>query len=336
MCLEVVNQSVNESDSAVASLQSRLRVGVAGLGVIGEGAALDILRRDEDYEFAGALVRSAAKDRGAGFDKENLYDDIDTFLEAKPDIVIDALPCGDAGRSLINTALTRGVSVVSANKQAVAGSLAEFHDLAKAQGAAFRYSASVGGGAPMVETVRRAALAGSVKSIDAILNGTVNFILSAMKDGEAFEAAVKQAQQAGFAEPDPTADLSGEDAKAKSSILCFEAFGRELAPNAIALEALTPALAQKILREGGVWKQLATITKDAQDTLQATVSFRRVDDDPLFCGTLGEGNALRVTNTDGAVLECKGKGAGQRPTVDSLLTDLGEIRRFHSIADDFR
>ena len=307
---------------------SKLRVGAAGLGVIGEGAALRLHEDAHDYELCAALVRDPAKMRASALETINAHASIDAFLAERPEAVIDALPDGAAGRALARAALSRGVSIVSANKQAVAGALSELHDLARENGAVLSYAAAVGGGAPMVETVRRARAAGRIQSMAAILNGTVNYILDAVKDGAAFDDAVRRAQDAGFAEPDPTADLSGEDARAKIAILAYEAFGEDVDLAAIELQGLDAALAGRFIEDGGVWKQIARISH-GEEGFSAHVSFECVDNAPFFRATPGESNALHVVNADGRVFTCKGKGAGRRPTVESLLADLGEIRRAH-------
>ena len=304
----------------------RLALAVAGLGVIGEGAALRAARDENDYDLRAALVRDAAKARAADFASISIYDTVDALLAERPDVIIDALPDGPAGAALIRAALSKGISIVSANKQAVAGALAELHDLAAENGAHLAYAASVGGGAPMVETVRRARAAGEIVEMTAILNGTVNFILDLMKNGAGFDEAVRRAQEAGFAEPDPTADLSGEDARAKIAILAYEAFGVDMDLDAIELEALTAERAARFLKEGGVWKQLARIDRRG-GALTAKVRFERVDDIPFLAATPGESNALAAATAGGDTFFCRGKGAGRRPTVESLFADLGEIAR---------
>lgn len=307
-----------------------LKVAVAGLGVIGEGAALRAAADENDYDLCAALVRDASKPRAGALSSVRIHTGIDALLAERPGAIIDALPGGPAGAELIRAALSQGVSVVSANKQAVAGALGELHDLAAANGAHLAYAASVGGGAPMVETVRRARGAGDITGMTAILNGTVNFILDLMKNGAGFDEAVKRAQDAGFAEPDPTADLSGEDARAKIAILAYEAFGIDMDLDAIDLEALTAERAARFLEEGGVWKQLARIVQK-DGVLTARVGFERVDDDPFLAATPGESNALRVEIADGGTFSCRGKGAGRRPTVESLFADLGEIARARQV-----
>jgi homoserine dehydrogenase len=303
-----------------------LRVAVAGLGQIGEGAALRIAADAHDYRLCAALVRNAAKRRLDAFSSAIIADKVETLLASKPGAIVEALPDGAAGRALIKAALARGVSIVTANKQAIAGEMALLTALAASSGAEFRYAPSVGGGAPLVETVAQAASAGPIVKIEAVLNGTVNFILTSLAAGVPFAEAVRRAQIAGFAEPDPSADLSGADARAKIAILSFVAFGREIALDDIKVEALTEAKATAIAAAGGVVKQLATIESNHGD-LSARVAFTRVDGDALFRGAEWEANALRAALADGRVFETRGKGAGRRPTVESILADLGDVRR---------
>ena len=307
-------------------LGDRLRVGVAGLGVIGEGAALKVLGSPSSCEFAGALVNDLSKARHEEIDREKLVDGIDEFLAFGLHVVFDALSDGETGAELTEKALSRGVHVVSANKQAIAGSLAHLHALATSNGAALLYEASVGGGAPMIETLRQARLAGEVSAMEAIVNGTVNFILSEMAAGADFDGAVKAAQQAGFAEADPSADLSGLDARAKGSILSFEAWDKEPVAAAFDIEPLTKELAADLAGRGGVWRQITRIDH-AGGAPGVRVSFEQVDDDELFAGALGEANALRVRLVGEAELTCRGLGAGRAPTVASMLGDLSQISR---------
>ncbi len=319
MCVDVIEKE--PSRRSVSEGVGKIRVGVAGLGLIGEGAALRLID-DDAYAFCGALVRDATLARDQMPRDATITDDIDAFLDTQPDVVIDALPVADAGRMLIEKALARGVSVVSANKQAVAGALAPFSSTAQQTGARLFYSASVGGGAPMVETVRRARAHGEIVEMTAILNGTVNYVLTALADGSAFEDAVRRAQEAGFAEPDPTADLSGDDARAKISILCFEAFGAEVDQSGIETRALDAALVQEIAQEGGVFKQLSTIRKTDDGAVAASLSIVKVANDDFFAGVRDEGNALRIRTADGREFTCADKGAGRAPTVASLFADL--------------
>jgi len=324
--MRVIDQSFPASvgGAAVPDTQKPLRVAVAGCGVVGEGVVLDLLEQSGKYEVVSVLVKNLQKRRAREIDQHLFTNGIEEFLDAKPDIVIDALSSGSEGVKLAAKALARGASVVSANKQAVAGNLAHLHRLAEENRAAFYYSPSVGGGTPIIETVRAATEKSEIKTIEAILNGTVNYILTALGDGASFDAAVKAAQEAGFAEADPSADLQGLDAAAKARILGFEAFGVEIPDADIPVEALDAARVKKILEDPGAWRQIARIGNDGG--LKAQVRFEKVDGDKLFAGAVWEGNALRVTCSNGEIFQTRGRGAGRAPTVASVLADLQTIR----------
>ena len=326
MCVELIDDG-RVADKVESQKITQLRVAVAGLGTVGEGAALRLLEEARDYKLCAALVRDTSKLRAGLPDDIVISSDVDAIFATHPDVIIDALPVGDAGHALIEASLDRGIAIVSANKQALAGSLAAFAQKAQANNIKLCYAASVGGGSPMIETVRSACSAGEITQITAILNGTVNYILSALARGEDFNAAVKQAQDAGFAEPDPTADLSGDDAKAKISILCFEAFGREIDLNSVKTQPLDSELAARMSAEGGVWRQLSRIRKDKAGHITASLAIEQVAPDSFFAGVLEEGNALQIVTAGGQNFDCNGKGAGRRPTVASLFSDLATIKR---------
>lgn len=312
-------------DQASDKSTEPLRVAVAGLGVIGGGVAQRVIDSNPDLTLCAVLVRDTGRARETDLGDALVTNDPDAVLNARPDIVIDALPVADAGRSLIEASLRDGVCIVSANKQAVAGSLRPFHDIAVQTGAGFAYSASVGGGAPMVETVREAVDAGeTIVEMTAILNGTVNFVLSAMQSGAAFEAAIADAQRAGFAEPDPTADLSGDDARAKIAILAYEAFGFEIPVANIATTALDSEKAAAIMADGRPYRQISRIVRSANGDASASVDITTVDD-PFFQEAVGEDNALRIACASGAIYTCKDKGAGRGPTVNSIFSDLSVL-----------
>jgi homoserine dehydrogenase len=239
----------------------------------------------------------------------------------KPDIVLEALSEGEAGHAVIRAALEAGCDVASANKQAVSRDPGGLQDLARAHGRRVFWSASVGGGAPMVETVRAARAAGEVVGFEAVLNGTVNFMLERLGDGAAFGEALADARAAGFAEEDPSSDLEGLDAAAKVRLLAFEAFGVSPAVEDVPRDHLTQATSA----EGGVRQIGAAHLKDG--VITPSVSLNAEHGDPLFSNLRGEGNALKVYGADGRVWRCRGRGAGRWATTESIMADLAEIVR---------
>lgn len=307
-----------------AQAQRSLRVAVAGLGVVGGGAALR-LAGSRDFELVGALVRDPARPRGGALDGVRKVSSIEALLALAPDVIVDALSDGAAGRALTEAAIARGVGIVSANKQAIAGRIHALRARAEASGAPFLYSAAVGGGTPIIETVRRVRAAGEIHRIEATLNGTVNFILSGLQRGDEFASAVAAARAAGLAEDDPSNDLSGADAAAKAAILIEEAFGVDFDPAQVSREALDEDAYRWMRDQGGVWRQVTTVCREGGE-VSASIALVEVAPESAFARSSAEGNAVRVETQAGG-LEARGRGAGRAPTVESVLADLGDARR---------
>jgi len=294
-----------------------LRVALAGCGVVG-GGVLPRLLADPRFEVVGVLVRNPDKPRDTLIPDGLVLSDPAALLAREPDILVEAISDASTGLALIRAALSRGVNVVSANKQAVGADLPGLIDLAAANGAHLLYSASVGGGAPLIETVRRARTHAPVVRIEAVLNGTCNFILNRLVEGMEFEAALVEARAAGYAEADPSADLTGLDAAAKLAILAHEADCRRLTIQAVVRATLSPTT---ILPTGRV-RQISRF--DLSDD-RASVELVSVDGDALFADLIDEGNAIRVSTVDGRVFTAKGRGAGRIPTAESVWTDLVDL-----------
>ena len=294
-----------------------LRVALAGCGVVG-GGVLPRLLADPRFEVVGVLVRDPTKPRETAIPEGLALTDPAALLAREPDVLVEAISDASTGLALIRAALSRGVDVVSANKQAVGADLPALTALAEASKARLLYSASVGGGAPLVETVRRARAHGPVVRIEAVLNGTCNFILNRLAEGQGFNEALKGAREAGFAEEDPTADLGGLDAAAKLSILACEALDGGLPPERIRRETLD----EWTILGPGRTRQLARL--DVR-TDSAAVAFGAVDGDPLFADLPDEWNALRVTIGDGRTFTARGRGAGRIPTAESVWADLTDL-----------
>jgi homoserine dehydrogenase len=254
-------------------LDPPLRVALAGCGVVG-GGVLARLLSDPRFVVVGVLVRDPTKPREPLIPEGLVLSDPAALLAREPDVLVEAISDGSTGLALIRAALSRGIDVVSANKQAVGADLSALSALAAASSARLLYSASVGGGAPLIETVRRARAHGTVVRIEAVLNGTCNFILNRLAEGQGFDDALTAARDAGFAEEDPSADLTGLDAAAKLVILAHEALDHRLLIERITRQTLAPDTA---LPEGRV-RQVAQLDI-ASGALG--VAFRAVDEDAL-------------------------------------------------------
>ena len=301
------------------------KVALAGCGVVGGGVLQRLLGRPDLYEVTGVLVRDAKKPRDVRIPEGLITIDATHLFDVRPDVLVEALSEGPPAARLIRTALERGVHVVSANKQAVAIDLEGLQAAAREHGVGLSYSAAVGGGSPMIETVRAARDAGEIAEIEAVLNGTVNFMLDRLSHGAAFADVLADARAAGFAEEDPSADLEGHDAAAKLRILAFEAFSEVLDD----AEIPRPVLNANVVATHGGCGTLRQIGRCVRENgkVEASVNLEPTLETRLFRTLRGECNALRVTLKDGRRFVCRGRGAGRWPTTESLFADLGELVR---------
>jgi homoserine dehydrogenase len=302
----------------------RLRVALLGCGSVGAGV-LSLLQAQPDlFEVGPVLVREP------GRHKENAVftEKVDEALAGDPDILVELVGGTELAAEAMHSTLARGAQVVTANKAAVAKHWDSLHACAVRFGGELRFSAAVGGGAPIIETLRR--LEGSVVSVEGVMNGTCNYLLSRLADGWSFDEALAKAQELGFAEADPTADVDGHDAADKLSILVREAFGVAVLPRFIAkhsLRDLVPEAAREALERGEVLKQVGRCHLMADGSIEAEV---RVVPLPLshpLAGARDEENRFLVTDSAGSVHEVFGKGAGRWPTATAVFADVMDAQR---------
>ncbi|MEQ8403832.1 MAG: hypothetical protein RKE49_01960 [Oceanicaulis sp.] len=300
---------------------ARLRAVLLGCGVVNGG--LDGLI-PPDIEIVAVLARTP---RPEGVCGAPVVTDPDAVFAFDPDLVIEALPGGADAERLLERAVNEGRHVVTANKDVAA----RRPDLARRlseKGKVFACSAAVGGGAPVLETVERLARSGAgLIRARGVLNGTSNFVLDRLLRGEALETAVKAAQEAGFAEADPSADLDGLDAANKLALIARAAWGVELDPGEIesrSITELTHAELEQARANGRVIRQVATVSRGPAgvkarvrlDALSATDPLARARD---------EGNCVTLTPQRGAQILVAGKGAGRGPTAASVAGDLKRL-----------
>ncbi len=254
----------------------------------------------------------------------------DIFLDPSIDIVIELLGGIEPASSFMLKALENGKHVVTANKAAVAANFDALLDAAKRNHVMFRYEASVGGGIPILNALTTALAANEFDEILGIVNGTTNYILTQMTEyGLNYEDVLKEAQQKGFAEADPTADVEGIDVANKLSILISLVFGSRVAPNEIPTTGITKISKNdiKLADQFGYKIKLLATARRVANQLECNVQPAFVSKNHPLASVSNEFNAIFVTGNAVDDLMFYGKGAGPLPTGSAVMGDVIEISR---------
>mgnify|MGYP000265307533 CR=1 FL=1 len=220
-----------------------LKVAVLGHGAVGAGVCAHLLAHPGRFALNPVLVRDPDQHRtGAPVALEFTADPAEA-LANDPDIVVETIGGTGLARALSQSVLREGAHLVTANKAVMALDFERLHELAEENGRSLRYSATIGGGVPILELVDLLAANDTLLSVEGVLNGTCNFVLGQLGRGVPLAEAVAEAQRLGFAEADPSADVDGYDAADKLAILVRHAFGVALHPDQISRETVITASA---------------------------------------------------------------------------------------------
>jgi homoserine dehydrogenase len=319
-------------------------VGLIGLGTIGTGVAR-VLHDNagviaERLGFPLRLVRVAdldlERDRGVDLGGARFDADSDGLVDDPAvEIVVELIGGYGAARRLILRAIERRKHVVTANKALLALHGKEVFEAAAAAGVDVAFEASVGGGIPILRSMREGLSANRIESVHGIVNGTTNYVLSEVEEsGEAPEVVLKRAQELGYAEADPSFDVDGVDAAHKLTILASMAFGAELTYKDIPTEGIRQLvpLDFEAAREFGYRIKLLAIAKRregpaGEERLEVRVHPTMIPAGSLLAKVDGAMNAIAVRgNAVGRTL-FYGAGAGELPTASAVVADLMEIAR---------
>ncbi|MCR5259164.1 MAG: homoserine dehydrogenase [Desulfovibrio sp.] len=332
----------------LANTDKPLRIGLAGLGTVGGGlvelleknATLIRRRTGRNIELVCVLVRNLNKPRSVELPDGCLVTANPAELVDNPDIdvVVELMGGIDAARSLIEGALRNGKHVVTANKALLAEEGIDLLKLAKEKNRILRYEAAVAGAVPIIEALRVPLAGQRLLSVQGILNGTSNYILSEMStSGLDFDTALKQAQELGYAEADPTLDIDGQDAAHKLTLLIRLAFGVNYPYTVLPVQGIRGMDARDIAmaREFGYRiKLLAEVKRvnldegdDGPIRLAAGVYPVLVHHTYLLARVGGVYNAVRVESESAGSLFFHGRGAGSLPTASVVLGDLLAVAR---------
>ncbi|MGK7944501.1 MAG: homoserine dehydrogenase [Microcystaceae cyanobacterium] len=315
------------------------KIGLLGLGTVGTGTAsiiLDPLGRNplvQELSIHRVGVRSLDKPRRVSFSPEMITTDLDNIVsDPEIDIVVELLGGLEPARSLILKAIAHKKHVVTANKAVIARHGDEIYEAANEAGVYVLLEAAVGGGIPVIKPLKQSIGANRVNSIVGIVNGTTNYILSQMTSyGADFDAVLQEAQQLGYAEADPTADVDGLDAADKIAILASIGFGGRVKREDVYCEGIRQINAVDIQyaeRLGFVIKLLA-IAKGAQgeesETLQLRVHPTLVAKSHPLARINGVFNAILVEADPLGQVMFYGPGAGAGPTASAVVSDILNI-----------
>ncbi len=309
-------------------------IGLLGAGVVGSQVARVILDADADsaapLSLNGILVRDVARQR-EGIPQDLLTTNPEQVLnDDRTDIVVEVMGGEEPARSYMAAALNAGKHVVTANKEALAKHGDELLGLANVNGVSISYEASVGGGIPVLAVIQDSLSANRIESIRAIINGTTNYILSSMEEsGTSFEDALTEAQNLGYAEADPTADVDAHDAVYKLSILARLAFGASAHPDSIHREGIR-AVGAKDLRYAGALGftiKLLAIARSSSEGVRCRVHPALVPVNVPMANVNGVLNAVELNGDLLGPLWLQGRGAGAGPTASAVLGDVIRIAK---------
>lgn len=312
-----------------------VRVGLCGLGTVGQGV-LALLNEGADTLTArsgaqltvthvGTRTPKPDIDTGGAKDSRDVFD---VARDPDVDVLIELIGGTTVAKDLVVEALRNNKHVVTANKALLADHGAELFSLAEQQGVSLRFEAAVAGGIPVIETVKASLAANEVTSVAGIINGTGNFILTAMaSEGRAFDDVLAEAQKLGYAEADPTFDVDGTDAAQKLVLLASLAFGSAIssdAPYKQGVDSVAPADLEFARELGYRIKHLGIAKRDG-NALQLRVHPTLIPEEKAIAQVDGVLNAVMINATGVGELLLVGPGAGSRPTASAVCGDLMSI-----------
>ncbi|MCF0234347.1 MAG: homoserine dehydrogenase [Thermoguttaceae bacterium] len=314
-----------------------VKVGLLGFGTIGAGVAKILLGQAERISQAAGkrveLVKICDKDlttdRGITPPTGVLTDNIDEIMnDPEISIVIELIGGVEPARTFVLRALEAGKNIVTANKALIANCGPELFAKAREVGRVIGFEASVCGGVPVLASIQTSLLANEISSIEAIVNGTCNYILSQMEEnGADYQDAVKEAQRLGFAEANPTLDVDGSDSAQKLAILAQLAFGAAVDWKAIPRVGVNvvEAVDVRYAKELGRRIRLLAVAKRLDDGLELKVSPTLIPENSTLAKVTNAFNGIQIVGDFVGPVFYQGWGAGQAPTASAVCSDVIDV-----------
>ena len=320
---------------------SEIRVGLLGLGTIGTGVARILIeqqalmarRLGKTIRLVAAADCDLDRDRGLDFTGVRLSTDAQDVVTADDvDLVVELIGGYEPARTFVATALENGKHAVTANKALIAKHGEELFPLAAEKGVAIGFEAAVGGGIPCLKALREGCAANAIESVYGILNGTCNFILTKMEnEGADYADVLREAQELGYAEADPTFDVEGIDTAHKLSILAAMAYGSKIKFDEVFTEGISNITAADIesVAELGYRIKLLGIAKPHGEQVEMRVHPTLVPLTAQLAQVSDSYNAVQVSGDFVEHTMYSGRGAGERPTASAVVADIMDIARVH-------
>ena len=315
-----------------------IRIALIGAGTVGSKVASLMLEQSEDLEarsgaplvLVGVGVKDANKQR-PGIPKELITSDVSSLLAKDIDILVEVMGGIEPARTHILDAMSRGISVVTANKELLARDGATLAAAAEKNNVDLYYEASVAGAIPLLRPLRESLVGDRVKKVLGIVNGTTNYILTKMDEtGASFEDALAEAQKLGYAEANPSADIDGHDAAAKAAIVAQLAFHTRVTIDDVYCEGISKVSAKdvKAAKEMGfVIKLLAIAERLDEESIVVRVHPAMIPRSHPLASVREAFNAVFVEAESAGSLMFYGRGAGGAPTASAVLGDLVAVAR---------
>lgn len=316
-----------------------INVGLLGFGTVGSGMAKILLDNPDVIRArlgASLTLKWIADldietDRGFPVDARILTTDAQAVLnDPEVRIVVELIGGYEPAKSFILQAIEKGKHVVTANKALLAAYGDEIFSAAADKGVEVGFEASVGGGIPLIKSIKEGLVANRIQGLFGILNGTANYILSKMTDqGGSFLEVLKEAQDLGYAEADPTFDVEGVDTAHKLTILLSIAYGVPIDLRSVftaGISTITP-LDIKFMKEFGYRIKLLAISKDDGKAIEARVHPTLIPEDTMLANVNEAYNALYITGDAVGNVMLYGAGAGMMPTGSAVVSDLVDVAR---------
>lgn len=309
----------------------KLRVSLLGLGTVGFGVYQHLLANPELFEITGIAVKHLDKHLQKNIPSQLISDNVQDIIARECDVVIELIGGIELPYLAITQLITQKRHIITANKALLNRHGLVLEALAQQHQVSLFYSAAVAGAVPILETLRNDQVwkKTGIKSISAILNGTCNFILDKVQSGKSFNEALRLAKILGFAESDPSLDLSGQDAADKLVLICRQAFGKD--PDYLTVSGIQ-TLNEEFIQTAKLNKQTVRLIAHCQlenQILTAEIKPRLLDLDHPLAQVCGVDNAIVIQSIDKQITKFYGKGAGRWPTSEAIFADLLDLSKNH-------